>query len=342
MADARFYTSAGPFTARQLADVTGVSIEGPESSKKLYDDVSSLSLASESQISFIDNKKYVSEFRVTQAGAVFLNREFVELSPKGVVHFITSDPYLAYAKAATAFYPDIYGSLTIQNQTPLISDAARLESGVIVAPGAVIMAGAEIGVGSVIGPNAVIGPGVVIGDNAWVGANSTLLFCCIGKNVTAHPGVRIGQDGYGFAPGAPRHFKVPQLGRVIIGDDVEIGANTCVDRGSLQDTVIGSGTKLDNQVHIAHNVTIGEGCFITAQVGIAGSSKIGNHVMMGGQAGISGHLSIGDNVKIAAQAGVSKDIKRDKTVAGYPAMDARIFWRNLAVLNKLAKQRTRE
>lgn len=342
MADARFYNSAGPFTAAQLADLTGVTLEERTSSDKYYDDVATLTSASGNQVSFIDNKQYLLEFRGTRAGAVFLTKELVVQSPENTVDLISDDPYLAYAKAATAFYPDIYASLTIQNQAALISDSAQLGSGVVVSPGAVIMAGAEIGVGSIIGPNAVIGPGVVIGDHGWVGANATLLFCCIGKNVIAHPGVRIGQDGYGFAPGVPRHFKVPQLGRVMIGDDVEIGANTCVDRGSLPDTVIGSGTKLDNQVHIAHNVTIGDGCFITGQVGIAGSSKIGNHVMMGGQAGISGHLSIGDNAKIAAQAGVSKDIEPGKTVAGYPAMDARKFWRNLAVLNKLSKQRNRK
>ena len=127
------------------------------------------------------------------------------------------------------------------------------------------------------------------------------------------------------------------MGRVIIGDDVEIGANACVDRGSLSDTVIGNGTKLDNLVHIAHNVTIGEGCLITGQVGIAGSAKIGNHVMMGGQAGVAGHLSVGDNVKVAGQAGVSKDIEPYQTVAGFPAMNARKFWRNIAALNKLSK-----
>ena len=339
MADARFYTSAGPFTAAQLADLTGVCLEGPASPDTYFDDVAALTTADGNQVSFIDNKQYVGVFRGTRAGAVFLTRELVDQSPDGTVHLISGDPYLAYAKAATAFYPDIYASLSIQNQTALISEAARLGSGVVLSPGAVIMAGAEIGDGSVIGPNAVIGPGVLIGDHGWVGANATLSFCCIGKNVITHPGVRVGQDGYGFAPGAPRHFKVPQLGRVIIGDDVEIGANTCIDRGSLPDTVIGSGTKLDNLVHIAHNVTIGEGCFITGQVGIAGSTKIGNHVMMGGQAGISGHLSIGDQARVAAQAGVSKDIKPGQTVAGYPAMDARKFWRNMAVLNKLSKQK---
>jgi len=337
--DARFYTSAGPFTALQLADITGVSIAGPVSPDKYYDDVATLTSASGSHVSFIDNKRYVGEFRSTHAGAVFLAKGLEKQSPRGTLNLISSDPYLAYAKTATAFYPDIYASQTIPNQTALISETASLGNGVRISPGAVVMAGAEIGNGSVIGPNAVIGPGVVIGDYGWIGANVTLSFCCIGRNLIAHPGARIGQDGYGFSPGAPRHFKVPQLGRVIIGDDVEIGANTCVDRGSLRDTVIGNGTKLDNLVHIAHNVTIGEGCFITGQVGIAGSSNIGNHVMLGGQAGISGHLSIGDNVKVAAKAGVSKDVEPGQTVAGYPAMDVRKFWRNLAVLNKLSKQK---
>ncbi len=339
MADPRFYTSAGRFTAVQLADLSGAQLGGPASPDTYFDDVAALTAAAGNHVSFIDNKQYVGDFRRTRAGAVFITSELIDQSPEGTIQLISEDPYLAYAKVATAFYPEIYASLTIQNQTALISETARLGTDSIISPGAIIMAGAEIGDGSVIGPNAVIGPGAVIGDNGWIGANATLLFCRIGKNVIAHPGVRIGQDGYGFVPGAPRHFKVPQLGRVIIGDDVEIGANTCVDRGSLPDTVIGSGTKIDNLVHIAHNVTIGEGCFITGQVGIAGSSKIGNHVMMGGQAGVSGHLSIGDKARVAAQAGVSKNIEPGQTVAGYPAMDARKFWRNLALLNKLSKQK---
>ncbi len=337
MADARFYTSAGPFTALQLADLTGISIGGHPSSGTYYDDVASLASASENHISFIDNKKYLGEFQSTQAGAVFISSELVGHSPESTLNLISSDPYLAYAKAATAFYPDIYTNQTISNQTALISETASLGSGVIISPGTVVMAKAEIGDGSVIGPNAVIGPGVVIGEHGWIGANVTLSFCCIGSNFIAHSGARIGQDGYGFAPGAPRHFKVPQLGRVMIGHDVEIGANACVDRGSLSDTIIGNGTKLDNLVHIAHNVTIGEGCLITGQVGIAGSAKIGNHVMIGGQAGVAGHLSVGDNVKVAGQAGVSRDIEPDQTVAGFPAMNARKFWRNIAALNKLSK-----
>ncbi len=339
MADERFYTSAGPLKVSKIAEITGISLDDTAPQNSYIEDVASLTTASREHLSFIDNRLYLEEFRISQAGAIFLTKDLEGQSPANTIKLVSKTPYLDYAKVATAFYPDIYPSITTKKQEKLVSDTARLGTDVIISPGAVIMDRAEIGDGTVIGPNSVIGPGVVIGANGWIGANATLLFCCIGKKVIIHSGVRIGQDGYGFAPGEYGHFKVPQLGRVMIGDDVEIGANSCIDRGSLADTEIGSSTKLDNLVHIAHNVTIGEGCFITGQVGIAGSSKIGNYVMMGGQSGISGHLSIGDEVKIAAQSGVSKNIKPGQTVAGYPAMNARKFWRNLAMLNKLTKQK---
>jgi UDP-3-O-[3-hydroxymyristoyl] glucosamine N-acyltransferase len=156
--------------------------------------------------------------------------------------------------------------------------------------------------------------------------------------IILHPGVRIGQDGFGFAPGMPAHTKVPQLGRVIIGDDVEIGANTTIDRGAGPDTVIGAGTKIDNLVQIGHNVTIGKGCFIVAQAGVAGSTKVGDYVMIGGQAGVIGHLVIGDGAKIAGQSGVSTNVGPGETVAGTPATDAREHWKTLAFLKRLRKK----
>jgi UDP-3-O-[3-hydroxymyristoyl] glucosamine N-acyltransferase len=168
-----------------------------------------------------------------------------------------------------------------------------------------------------------------------VASNCTLTHCEIGERVILHPGVRIGQDGFGFAPGAQGHTKVPQLGRVLIGDDVEIGANSTIDRGAGPDTVIGAGTKIDNLVQIGHNVSIGRGCLIVALVGISGSTKIGDFVMIGGQAGVAGHLKIGDGARIAAQSGVSRDLAPGATVAGSPAEDARAFWRDLAFLRRL-------
>ena len=152
-----------------------------------------------------------------------------------------------------------------------------------------------------------------------------------------HTGVRIGQDGFGFAPGAEGHEKVPQLGAVIIEDDVELGANSCVDRGTGPDTIIGAGTKIDNLCQIAHNVNLGRGCLVAAQVGISGSAKLGDFVMIGGQAGIAGHLQIGDGAKIAGKSGVTKDIPAGMTVAGFPAIKATEHWRNLAAIKRLRK-----
>lgn len=181
---------------------------------------------------------------------------------------------------------------------------------------------------------------MVLGDGCWVGPNVTLQFTVIGKGCVFHPGARIGQDGFGFAPGA-EHIKVPQLGIVRIGDGVDIGANACIDRGTGPDTVIAAGTKIDNMVQIGHNVEIGAGCLFPALSGISGSTKIGNYVMMGGAAGLAGHLTIGDGARIAAQSGVMRDVAPGETVAGSPAMPAKAYWRQIAALRRLAKSKKR-
>jgi len=339
LADARFYKSAGPFSLTALLEISGADLVGTGSSDIDFSDIETLATAHSDHVSFIDNRQYVSDFEASGAGVIFIPEDLVDKAPESAICLKSDTPYLSYSKAASAFYPDIFSAESLARHENTVSGNAKIGTNVTIGLGAVIMEGAEIGDNSVIGPNAVVGAGVVVGENSWIGSNTTLQYCYVGRQAIIHPGARIGQDGYGFAPGMPRHFKVPQLGRVMIGDDVEIGANTCIDRGSLPDTVIGGGTKLDNLVHIAHNVTIGEGCFITGQVGIAGSSHIGNFVMMGGQAGISGHLDIGDRAKIAAQAGVSKDIEAGETVAGYPAMNARKFWKNMATLNKISEKK---
>ena len=202
-----------------------------------------------------------------------------------------------------------------------------------------VKSGVEIGENTFVGANTIIERGVSIGANSWIAPNVTLAYCLIGERVIIHTGVRIGQDGFGFAPGSPLHDKVPQLGRVIIDNDVEIGANTCIDRGALLDTEIGEGSKLDNLVQIGHNVKIGKGCLIAGQVGISGSSEVEDYVMVGGQAGIAGHLKIGVGANIAAQSGVIGDVSPGKSVIGFPALDARQFWKNIATLKKIAARK---
>jgi len=190
-----------------------------------------------------------------------------------------------------------------------------------------------------IGANTVIGAGVALGDACRIAANVTLSHCLIGARVVLHPGVRIGQPGFGFAPDAAGPVKIPQLGRVIVGDDVDIGANTTIDRGSGHDTVIGAGTMIDNLVQIGHNVVLGRGCILAGQVGISGSTKLGDFVMVGGQSGLAGHLNIGGGARIGAHAGVMRDVEPGQTVIGAPAVPAIAFWRQVAMIQRLAKQK---
>jgi UDP-3-O-[3-hydroxymyristoyl] glucosamine N-acyltransferase len=215
---------------------------------------------------------------------------------------------------------------------------ARLEDGVRIDPGAVVGPGAEIGSGTVLGPNAVIGPNVRIGRDCSIGAGATLTHALVGNRVIVHPGARIGQDGFGFAMGAGGHIKVPQVGRVIIQDDVEIGANTTIDRGASRDTVVGEGTKIDNLVQIAHNVVIGRHCVIVSGVGISGSTTLEDYVVLGGQVGVVGHLRIGMGSQIAGSSNVNRDVPPGSRWGGTPAKPVRTWFREMTTLARLAER----
>lgn len=334
MADSRFFSNAGPFSLSRLAEIAEAELVRGDGELEI-DDVQPLQVAGAGHLSFLDNKLYVDAFEQSAAAACLCDPKYVDRAPGDMALLVTMEPYRAYARVAQAFYPEASPHPGV-HPSATVRETAKVGEGCQVEAGAVIDDSAEIGANCRIGANSYIGPGVVLGDGCDVGPNVTIQCALIGQNCVFHPGVRIGQDGFGFAPGA-QHLKVPQLGRVLIGDGVDVGANACIDRGTGPDTVIGPGSKIDNMVQIGHNVEIGAGCLFAALSGISGSTKIGNYVMMGGAAGVAGHLSIGDGARVAAQSGIMRDVEPGQTVAGSPAMPAKEFWRQTAALKKLAQ-----
>jgi UDP-3-O-[3-hydroxymyristoyl] glucosamine N-acyltransferase len=341
MADPRFFKVAGPFTIAEIAKRIGAELSGAGEGERVLHDVAPLETATARDLSFLDNRRYLDRFRATRAGAVIVNAKLAVEAPKGTTLLITPQPYRAYAMAAQAFYPEPPPTPGIA-PTAVIDKSATLGEGCAVEHNAVIGPGVVIGKRCAIGANTVIGASVVFGDDVRVAANATLSHCIVGSRVRIYTGVRIGQDGFGFAPDPDAPVKVPQLGRVIVGDDVEIGANTTIDRGAGPDTIIGSGTMIDNLVQIGHNVQIGRGCVLVSQVGISGSTRLGDFVMIGGQAGLTGHLTIGDGAKIGAQAGVMRDVEKGEAVLGSPAIPIREFHYMTAYLRRLAAKRRGE
>ena len=338
MADPRFFHNSGPFSATELAQIAGAELGGAPKLDVQFTDVRPLDDAGETDVSFLDNKKYKEEFLKSSAGLCIVRPDLVELAPSGMTLLLTRDPYGAYARVASSFYPVSLPTDSISDQAH-ISKSAKIGTNCTISVGAIIGENVIIGDNCTIGGNVEIMRGCEVGESCTIGSLVTLQCCKIGKSVIIHPGVRIGQDGFGFAPGAQGHLKVPQLGRVIIGDHVEIGANTTIDRGTGPDTVIGDGTKIDNLVQIGHNAEVGKHCFIVSHVGISGSTKIGDFTMIGGQAGIAGHLQIGSGVKIAAQSGIMRNVGDGETVGGSPARPMKTWMREIATVQKMAKTR---
>jgi UDP-3-O-[3-hydroxymyristoyl] glucosamine N-acyltransferase len=261
--------------------------------------------------------------------------ELAGVAPAGTVCLTHKNPYKAYAIAAQAFYP-AEPAASFRAPTALIDKTAVIGSDCSIEDGVIIGANAKIGSRCRIQAHAVIRDGVEIGDDCDIGAHAYITHALIGSKVRLHPGARIGRPGFGFAIDPAGFVSVPQLGRVIIESDVEIGANTTIDRGAGPDTVIGQGTRIDNLVQIGHNVKIGKGCVIVAQVGISGSTQVGDYVMMGGQAGVAGHIKIGSKTKIAAQSGIMRDIPPGTEYMGSPAVPIRQAMKQVALLAKLA------
>lgn len=334
MADPRFFAVHGPFTLAELAKISGARPGGGAGGDLELRDVAPLETAAASDVSFLDNKLYVDAFAASKAGACVAAPELSAKAPRGMALLLSDNPYLAYARIAAAFYPDAGVEPPCDPGRP-VDPSARIGEGTVLAPGAVVGPRAEIGARCRIGAHAVIGAGTVIGDDCAIGPHATVSHSLVGDRVTIEAGARVGQEGFGFAPDGGAYVKVPQLGRVRIGADVLIGANTTIDRGSGPDTVIGPGCMIDNLVQIGHNVELGRGCILVAQVGISGSTKLGDYVVAGGQAGFAGHLKIGPKARIAAKSGVMRDIPEGATYAGIPALPVRDWHRQTVALTRL-------
>lgn len=340
MADPRFFQRAGSLQLEEIAALTNAKLQAGSACAPslLIEDTAPLDRAEKNHISFLDNVKYVEVFSASQAGACFVRSKFISRAPEGMALLITEDPYRCFAVIAQRFYPSVLQHKGI-SPAAHINSSAKIGKNCTVEAGASIAENVEIGDNSYISSGAVLHTGVIIGSNSQVGANSTLSHSIIGNNVIIHRGVHIGQDGFGFALGREGHIKVPQLGRVVIEDNVEIGSGTCIDRGTGPDTFIGTGTKIDNLVQIGHNVHIGRHSIIVAQVGISGSTRIGDGVMLGGQAGLAGHLKIGNGARVVAKSGVMADIPAGETHGGTPSVMVKNWHRQTVALAKLAAKK---
>ena len=346
MSEPFFFDPATSLTIGEIAALTGaVPAEDAPRDRRICN-IATLDGAGPSDLAFCDNPKYADALPRTRAGACLIARRFEARAPKGLVLLHSREPYRDFVAVARALFPSSLRPSSLfsaHGVSPgaFVHPAARLEGGVMIDPGAVVGPGAEIGAGTVIAPNAVIGPGVRIGRDCAIGAGTSLMHALLGDRVIIHPGCRIGQDGFGFVMGAGGHLKVPQLRRVIIQDDVEIGAGTAIDRGGTRDTVIGEGSKIDNLVQIGHNVAIGRHCVVVAQSGISGSVTLEDFVVLGARVGVSNHVTIGEGAQVAAASGVHGSIPAGARWGGYPAKPIKQWFQEMKVIARLASRGNR-
>jgi len=345
MSDPVFFAPSRRFTAAQICEITGAVLADPSHAGVEIATIASLSVGGATALVFVEGKRNAALLPALKAGAVLCTADFADRVPAGTAILVTPKPQRAFAQIGRLLFPEAASPVSITGETgissrALVDPTAHLEPGVIVEAGAVVGPGAAIGSGSIIAPNAVIGRDCRIGRDCYVGPNAVVQYTLMGNRVIVHAGAKIGQDGFGFTGGASGPERVPQIGRVIIQDNVEIGANTTVDRGALADTVIGENTKIDNQVQIAHNVQLGRNCLIAGRTGISGSVTVGDQVMMGGGVGLADHLTVGEGAQLAAGSGFMHDVPAREFWAGFPAKPIGQMMREVATLTRLTKRRS--
>jgi UDP-3-O-[3-hydroxymyristoyl] glucosamine N-acyltransferase len=338
--DPRFFTGTGAHSLAAIAAACGARVAESADGARMLARLDTLAQAGPDALGFLDNRRYLPDLAATRAGAVILHPRHEAAVPQGTAALLTEAPYLAWARAASLFHP-APAAIPGVHPSATVDPSAAVDPTAEIGPGAVVGARARIGAACRIGPNAVIGDGVELGPDCIIGPNASVTHAILGARVRIYAGARIGEAGFGFATGPAGLVTVPQLGRVLIEDDVEVGANSTIDRGAGPDTVIGAGTRIDNLVQIGHNVRLGRCCVVVAMAGISGSTQVGDFVQIAAQAGLTGHLTIGAKARIGAQAGVMNDVPAGQDVIGSPAEKARDYFKYLAVLRRMVNDRNK-
>lgn len=347
MTEPVFFAPSRRFLASEIASLTGAQLADPDQANVEVVRVAASSEGGAGTLIFVNGGRQASQLSAVTAAALLCTEDVAGLAPDGMAVLVTPKPQAAFMTVARLLFPSsarpgpMTGETAVSDRAFVAKDS-EIEPGAIIEAGAIVSPGATIGRGTVVGPNAVIGPSCRIGRDCYVGPNATVQCALVGDRVIVHGGVQIGQDGFGYLPGEKGLEKIPQIGRVIIQDDVEIGANTTIDRGTMADTVIGEGTKIDNLIQIAHNVRIGRRCILAGQCGISGSVVIEDYAMLGGAVGVADHITVGKGAQIAARSGVTNNVAAGAQVAGYPAVPVDQWRREVASVRMLARTRKRK
>jgi len=337
MADKIFYEYSGPKNLKEIAEIADAVLVDESKANEQIENICSIESAGREDLCFFYDKKNKDKAKTIKSKACATTEELKHLIPEDVAVLIVKDPKLSFIKLLHAFYREHEHEPKIEDSAR-ISPLAKIGSGCYIGHNVVIEDDVVIGDNSVIEANAFIGRGCQIGNNCKIANNASISYCLMGNDCYIYTGARIGQDGFGFSVVEGKHKRIPQIGRVIIGNDVEVGANACIDRGALDDTIIGDGCRIDNLVQVAHNDKIGKYCILVAQTGIAGSCTFGDYVVCGGQTGFADHLNVGSGAQIGAQSGVMRDIEPGAIVMGTPTVPFKDFMRQVAFLQKNSKK----
>ncbi len=337
MVDPRFYKNNGPFSLKQIAEICNASLVDKTKSDIMINDIASIFKGGEGEISFFFDKKKKEAAANIKTTACVTSKDFASLIPQDVIVLLSDNPHDSFVKLNYAMYSEILSEAKIC-ETARIAKTAKIGQNCYIGDYVVIGENVEIGDNCYLEPNCVIADGCKLGNDCRIGSCANIMHSIIGNNVYIYGGARIGWDGFGFQTVQGQHKRIPQLGRVIIGNDVEIGANSCIDRGALDDTIIGDGCRIDNLVQVAHNDVLGRGCILVALTGIAGSCNFGDYVVVGGQAGFADHLNIGSQAQIGAKSGVMRDVEAGTAVMGIPAIGFRDFMKQTATIQKMCKK----